>query len=259
VAGLQAAPGGGALRHWAHADVAAAMVQQCPHCIDRLRQRLGPAAGDLDGDPIRLPDHLLQGSQGRLGPFDWWRLPRSDGRWVTVWRLAPGGPSGHNSHGSHRGHSGQGTAAAPVLWLAHGLLQGSGPPDGRDAALALLRDATAQLAALAAADGPAARFVGEQGPLLAADAPARHARYWGDLLQRAEAAVLRGDDETAPAPAWADLPPGWAAAPWHALNWQRAWRQAEDALLAPGAPMPAAAAAPAPPAPSPPASAASGS
>lgn len=201
-----------ALRHWAHATVADAMAQQCPHCVDRLRLRLGEAAADLGDDPIRLPDQLLQGEQGRLGPFTWWRLPRSDNRWVTVWRLAPAG--------------------GPALWIAPGLLQGAGPPDGRDADLALLQQSSARLAALAAADGPAARFVGEQGPLLAADAPDVHLRYWAGLLDSARAAVERGGDETAPAPGWAGLPPGWQAQPWHGINWQRAWRQVEPAVLA---------------------------
>jgi hypothetical protein len=213
VVGLrQAAAAGQAVRHWAHAAVAEAMAAQCPHCVDRLRQRLGSAAADLGDDPIHLPDHLLQGEQGRLGPFGWWRLQRSDERWVTVWRIAPAG--------------------APVLWLAHGLLQGSGPPDGRDADLALLLRANQRLAALAAADGPSARFVGEQGPVLAADAPAVHARYWAGLLASARAAVERGDDETAPAPGWPGLPAGWTSQPWHGINWQRAWRQVEPEVLA---------------------------
>jgi len=201
-----------ALRHWAHASVAAAMAVQCPHCVERMRLRLGPAAADLGADPISLPDHLLQGEQGQLGPFAWWRLPRSDGRWLTVWRL--------------------GLPGQPVLWLAPGLLQGEGPPDGRDADLAMLQHASQRLVALAAADGATAVFIGEQGPLLAAEAPAQHAAYWAGLLATAEAAVLRGDDELAPAPAWPGLPPAWASQLWHALNWQRAWRQVEAAVLA---------------------------
>lgn len=224
VAGLQhARRGGPVVRHWAHAQVARAMALNCPHCVDRLRLRLGTAAADLGDDPIRLPDQLLHGDHGRLGPFTWWWLPRTQGLGTTVWRLALPGQ--------------------PVLWLAHGLLQGDGPPDGRDADLAVLQQASARLAALAAADGPAARFVGEQGPLLPAAAPAQHARYWADLLAAAEAAVLRGDDETAAPPAWPGLPGGWAAAPWQLLNWQRAWRQAEAAVLAaPAPPAPAASA-----------------
>ena len=226
VAGLQAAAAATATappRHWAHAVVAEAMAVQCPHCVDRLRQRLGPAAADLGDDPIRLPDQLLQGEQGRLGPFTWWRLPRSDGRWVTVWRLAPAG--------------------APPLWLAHGLLQGAGPPDGRDADLALLLQSAQRLAGLVRADGAAVRLVGEQGPLLPADAPAVHAAYWAALLANARAAVERGDDEAAPAPGWPGLPAGWASHPWHGINWQRAWRQVEPEVLAapPAAPAPRAA------------------
>ena len=46
-------------RHWAHAAVAQAMAEQCPHCVDRLHQRLGPAAADLGDNPIHLPVHLL--------------------------------------------------------------------------------------------------------------------------------------------------------------------------------------------------------
>jgi hypothetical protein len=223
-AGLQAAGGAGALRHWAHAEVAQAMAAQCPHCVERLQQRLGSAAGDLGADPIRLPDHRLTGDHGRLGPFDWWTLPRSADRVVTVWRLARPG--------------------RPALWLAPGLLQGDGPPDGRDADLALLAQSAQRLAGLAAADGPAVQFLGEQGPPLSADAPLQQARYWRDLLATARAAVLRGDDETAPAPGWPGLPPGWAQAPWHALNWQRAWRQAEAAVLAEPVPPASAASAP---------------
>ncbi len=222
VAGLgQAGPPHPPLRHWAHAAVAEAMAAQCPHCVDRLRQRLGAAAADLgaDASPVRLPDRLLQGEQGQLGPFTWWRLPRSDGRWLTVWRLARPGQ--------------------PTLWVAQGLLQGEGPPDGRDAGLVQLQQSSQHLAVLAVADGATVRFVGEQGPPLAAGAPALHARYWAELLALAEAAVLRGDDETAPPPAWPGLPAGWASGPWHALNWQRAWRQVEAAVLA-TPPLPAA-------------------
>lgn len=211
VVGLRQA---GPLRHWAHASVAQAMAEQCPHCVERLRWRLQAAAADLGDDPIHLPDQRLQGEQGRLGPFDWWRLPRAEGRWITVWRLHPTG------------------ATQAPLWVAHGLLQGAGPPDGRDADLALLLQASQRLATLAAADGPAARFIGEQGPVMGADAPARHAAYWSRLLDEARAAVARGDDEAAPAPAWPGLPVGWQAHPWHGFNWQRAWRQVEPEVLA---------------------------
>lgn len=222
VAGLQAAAPRHRIRHWAHAEVAQAMAAQCPHCVERLALRLGPAAVDLGADPIRLPALRLTGAHGQLGPFDWWTLPRSDGRVATVWRLARPG--------------------RPALWLAPGLLQGDGPPDGRDADLALLAQSARRLADLAAADGPAVVFLGEQGLPLPADAPLQHARYWTEMLARARAAVLRGDDETAPAPGWPGLPAGWAQAPWHALNWQRAWRQVEAAVLVEPAPGPSPAA-----------------
>ena len=201
------------VRHWAHASVADAMAEQCPHCVDRLRQRLGAARADLgDGpgaDPIRLPGHRLQGEQGLLGPFAWWRLPRADGRWTTVWRLR-----------------------RQPLWAAQGLLNQGAPPDGRDADLALLQQSSLALAALARPDGSAARFVGEQGRPMDSSAPARHAAYWQALQATAAAAIERGDDEAAAAPPLPGWPADWARHPWHGFNWQRAWRQLEPGLLA---------------------------
>lgn len=213
VAGLQGAGDApaGAPRHWAHGAVADAMAEQCPHCVERLRQRLGAAATDLGDAPIALPTHRLQGESGRLGPFLWWRLPRAEGRWLTVWRL-------HDR----------------PLWIAHGLLDGSGPPDGRDADLATLQASAGRLARWAAPDGTAAQFIGEQGPVMDSGAPARHAAYWGRLLDAARAAVARGDDEAAPAPGWPGLAADWTASPRHGYNWQRAWRQVEPEVL--GAP-----------------------
>jgi len=213
-AGVVAAGGGdGRVRHWAHQRIAETMTRQCAHCAERLRQRLQAAAVDLGDGPIHLPRQQLQGEQGQAGPWSWWLLPRADGRWLTVWRLR-----------------------REPLWVAPGLLDGNGPPDGRDADLALLQQSAAQLARLAAGDGAAARFIGEQGPPLGADAPARHAAYWQALLAAAALALERGDDETAPAPALDGFPAAWATQPWHGYNWQRAWRQAEDRLLATPAP-----------------------
>lgn len=212
-AGALVADGGGrAVRHWAHAAVAEAMARQCAGCVERLRQRLGGAAVDLGDDPVHLPRQVLQGEQGRLGPFAWWRLPRAEGRWTTVWRLPLAAPAG-------------------ALWLAPGLLDGDGPADGRDADLALLQRAAERLAALAAADGDGVRLLGDQGPPLAADGAARQAAYGRALLAAAEAAVARGDDESAPAPALPGLPAAWASHPWHGFNWQRAWRQVEPRVL----------------------------
>jgi hypothetical protein len=192
-------------RRWAHADVAAAMRRQCAGCIERLRQRLGRAARDLRPGDTAWPDHLLRGDQGRLGPWQWWRLARAEGSVVTLWQLP------------------EGTASA------HGLLWADGPPDGRDADLPVLQQATARLPALA--QPPATRWLPEQGPLLAADAPAAQASYWQALQAAADAAVARGEAFAGAAPPLLDLPPGWAQHPRHALNWQRAWRQAEDRAM----------------------------
>lgn len=201
----------GPVRHWAHADVAAAMAEQCPHCVERLRARLGPAAVDLGPAPIPPSppaSRQLRGDSGTLGPWRWWRLPRSAGRGVTVWQ-------------------------AGALWFAPGLLNGSGPPDGRDADLGLLAASAGRLAMLAPPAATAhTRFIGEQGPPMDGDAPRQHQAYWQELLAQARAAIERGDSDTAPALAWPGLPPAWASHPWHALNWQRAWRQVEPEVLA---------------------------
>ena len=209
VAGLEPAV---QARHWAHASVAEAMAEQCPHCIERLRHRLGDAAGDLAGQPIALPAQRLAGEQGRLGPFDWWRLPRADGRWVTLWR-----------------------SRQALLWVAHGVLQGSSPPDGRDADLRTLQQSTARVLALSWADGAQARYIGEQGPPVGRAEVQQQLAYWQALHSQVAAAIERGDDETAPPPRLpgAAGPPRWATHPWHALNWQRAWRQEENRLLNP--------------------------
>lgn len=193
----------GGARLWAHERVAQDMQRQCPRCVPRLRQRLGAAQGDLGRAPVRLPRHLVRGTQGRLGPWDWQLLERAPQRAVTVWRLR-----------------GQPLAAA---W---GLLWADGPPDGRDAALATLHAGTAALPA-----EPALRWLPEQGPWLDGGAPAAHRAYWQQLRNTARAAVQRGEPMPGTPPAWPGLPPAWAAHPRHALNWQHAWREAEDALF----------------------------
>lgn len=193
------AAGLGATRLWAHERVAAAMAEQCPHCEERLRQRLGTAAADLGDRPVRLPQRLLHGARGRWGPFDWWLLPRSAGRSVTVWR-----------------HRASGIVSAP------GLLWGDGPPDLRDADVEVLLRA---LEALPRLGGSATPWVPQTGPLLdAAGVAAQHA-YVAALFEAARRGVRSGSTEGA-APAL----PG-AGHPRHALNWQRAWRQAEDDWL----------------------------
>jgi hypothetical protein len=200
--------GGFALaRHWAHADVAQGMQRQCPTCVERLRLRLGPAAGDLGEHPIHAPEGWVTGDQFSLGPFEGRRLWRADDRPVTVWRL--------------RGRP---------LFTAHGLLWNDGPPDARDAQGPRMLQSTEALARWAA-EVPQARWLPEQGPLAGADAPGRHAAYWQELQRQAQQAVQRGDAAGGPPPRWPGLPEAWATHVRHTLNWQHAWREAEDAMF----------------------------
>ena len=186
-------------RVWAAGGVAEAMAEQCAGCSDRLRQRLGDAASDLGEQPVRLPTHRLMDDSFRLGPFDGYVLPRAEGRVVTVLR--------------HR---------ASGVMTAHGLLWGDGPPDLRDGDLALVALSLQHLPQLGRG---ATRWVGESGALLDADGVAAQAAYVRALQQAAQQAQERCELDTPPPPL------RWADHPRHALNWQRAWRQAEDAWL----------------------------
>lgn len=191
-------------RLWSHADVAAAMRERCPRCVERMKPRLAGAAGDLGPQPIRIADQLFRGERGRVGPFLWWRLLRSEATAVTVYRIAD-----------------------RPLWAAHGLLWADAPPDLRDAELGTMAASIATLGELARADGAAARWLPEQGEVMGADAPARHARYLQQLQADVRAALQRGTLETDPPP-----PPAAQSLPLddglrHGLNWQRAWHLLE--------------------------------
>ena len=197
-----------AARSWAHAQVADAMHERCPRCVARMRLRLAAAASDLGPDAIRRPGHRLQGEQGTLGPFQWWLLRRAETTPVTVFRLRD-----------------------RPLWVAHGLLWGEGPPDLRDAELPAMAASFSRLAALAAPDGPAARWLPEQGPWQPADAAVQHAAYLRALEAAVRQAQQRGALET-------DLPahlPGTADVMTqglrHGLNWQRAWHLLEGSAF----------------------------
>lgn len=203
-----------AARHWAHADVINAMRARCAHCIERLRLRLGDAAGDLAGVQAAIPTRTLQGDSGRLGPWRWWRLARSPDTSVTVWALPRAG-----------------------LIAAHGLLWSDGAPDLRDATLAEFSGALQSLTRLDTAEGSGGaaasprRWLPEQGPWLPAGAPARERDYIEALRQAAAAAIAGAALETDPPPR---LPVPWPEANSdlggdlrHRLNWQRAWREAE--------------------------------
>lgn len=191
-------------RHLAHREVAAQMAQSCPSCVDRLRQRLGTAAVDVgEGDPVRLPQPALVGEQGALGPFRWWRLERAEGVTVTVWL-----------------HPASGMAFAP------GLLWGRQAPDGRGADIARMAASTRALTRLA--NMPAqVGWLGSQGGPLPASAPMEAAAYWQALHDAVAAGVREGDLGLEVPPRLPGIDAAFTAHPWHALNWQRAWRQAE--------------------------------
>ncbi|MBQ0958903.1 hypothetical protein KAK06_08020 [Ideonella sp. 4Y11] len=187
-------------RLWAHADTAEAMRQRCPRCVERMAQRLGVAASDLGDDPIPRPTQLLRGAQGRVGPFDWWRLQRADETAVLALRW--------------RGHA---------LWSAHGLAWGDGPPDLRDGdALHLARS----LDQLQAAMPGTARVLPEQGPWMAPAQLRAQRDEMRRLVDAVDAALRRGDLVTdTPPPAWA------GGHPRQSLNWQRTWSQREAVVF----------------------------
>jgi len=187
-------------RLWAHEAVADYMQAHCDRCARRLNERLErPASADTP-EP-RLPDHVVSGMHGELGPWQWWLLHRDDDVPFVLWRLQ-GQP----------------------LWSAPGMLWADGAPDLRDASLVQMQTATAQAVALSADDGASARWVPEQGPVQDAGAPRRSLDYWRGLEDAVRAAQRAGALDTAPPPAL-DLP--LSGGPRHALNWQRAWRQIE--------------------------------
>jgi hypothetical protein len=188
-------------RRWAHEDVASAMRERCPRCIERLRLRLGTAASDLADATIALPEHRLQGDHGTLGPLHWRRLQRTGDTAVTLWSL----PRAH-------------------LTTAHGLLWSDGAPDLRDADTADLERAWQQLAAAASAGE---RWLPEQGPVQPAAAAAGHLHYLQTLRTAIDAAQARGVPESDPAPALPGIADLVNQSLRHQLNWQHVWREAE--------------------------------
>lgn len=193
-------------RRWAHADVASAMRERCPRCIERLRLRLGTAASDLAEAVVALPDHLLQGDRGALGPLRWQRLQRSGTTAVTLWSLP-----------------------RARLTTAHGLLWADGAPDLRDADTVHLERAWQRLAA-SVPDGE--HWLPEQGPLQPATAPAEHLHYLQALRAAVDAAQARGAPESDPAPALPGVSDVVNRSLRHQLNWQHVWREAEARWMA---------------------------
>jgi hypothetical protein len=214
VLGVLGLPAAAQATHTAHEAVARQMAERCAGCVERLRTRLGPAATDLgEGDPVALPRHQLTGEAGTWGPWRWARLDRADAVSVTWWW-----------------HAGARLAFAP------GLLGDGSAPDGRDADITRMAGSTRALAQWRPPEDSGAearpwRWVGEQGAAQPAEAAARAAAYWQALQAAVEAGLDRGDlGEPAPI----ELPGidrAVTASPLHALNWQRAWRQAESRWL----------------------------
>jgi hypothetical protein len=196
-------------RHWAHADVARALRTQCARCIARLRQRLGAAAQDLGAAAgiVRAPTHLLRGDQGALGPFDWWRIERAPGVPLTLWRVR----------------------AAGVV-TAHGLVWADDVPDLRDSTIASMQAATQRAQAITAG----ARWVlGEQGSPAAQQEVSQHLAYWAALEAAVQSHQAQALEETLVPRTLRNVDAWRLQGNAHALNWQRAWRQAEDAALRP--------------------------
>jgi hypothetical protein len=222
------------VRVWSHHEVRQQMRERCTRCVERLAARLGRAASDLGTHAVRLADHEFTGTSGQLGPWRWWRLDRSTAassdhttpQVVTLWWLARAG-----------------------LWSAPGLIWTDGAPDLRDSSVTDLIAATQRLQALqdevaaTLARPKAIRWLPEQGQPAAPDIVARHLHYWRALQAVAEQAWQRGASETDVSPPLAGVDPTWLASPRHALNWQRAWREAEVRGLT--APAPASATRPA--------------
>lgn len=196
-------------RHWAHADVARAMRMQCARCVSRLRQRLGAAASDLGpaGAAVRLPERLLRGEQGQLGPLSWWRAERAPGVPVTLWQVRRAG-----------------------VLTVHGLLWAGDAPDLRDSRVESMRAATQRLALVARG---ATVLVGEQGEPAGVEEVALHLAYWDALDAAVRGAQARGEEATTVQTSLPGVEASRTAGTAHALNWQRAWRHAEDEALRP--------------------------
>lgn len=194
-------------RHWAHDEVAAAMRRQCARCIERLAQRLGPAASDLGPHEraLQLPTALLRGERGRLGPFKWTLARRADGVPLTFWRLD-----------------------AARLVTAHGVLWAGDAPDLRDASVNSMLSATQRLAASAAG---AALLMPEQGPPSPSAEIEAHRAYLEALQRAVDAAQAQAHSEVEVPRLLPGVDPARTAGAAHALNWQRAWRQSEGAAF----------------------------
>ena len=174
----------------------------------RLAQRIGGAGARLDDSAIRVPDRRLGAdgaSQGRLGPFLWWALPRATGERTLVLRLRE----------------------QPIV-IAQGLVWPGAVPNLRDTDSQTLLDSLRVLRGIARG---AITVLGEQGPTGTTDDIGSHMDYLVSLRAAVSAHVRDGTDANA---AMASISlPMFAARVGHgeidALNRQRVWREMEDA------------------------------
>lgn len=195
-------------RVWALDDVARAMEQRCRECIARLAQRIGGAGARLDDSAIRVADKRLGAdgaSQGRLGPFLWWALPRAKGERTLVLRLRE----------------------QPIV-IAQGLVWPGAVPNLRDTVSETLLDSLRALRGIARG---AITVLGEQGPAGSTDDIGSHLDYLVSLRAAVSARVHSGTDANA-AMASISLPmfaKRVGNGEIDALNRQRVWREMEDA------------------------------
>ena len=124
---------------------------------------------------------------------------------------------------------------ASGVFTAHGVLWNEGAPDLRDSRIADLQSATEALLALPGAPGlpleRTLRWLPEQGPLADAALASRHRDYWAALAAAVAQAQAEGRPETDPPADLAGIDAAITTSARHALNWQRAWRQAEDSAF----------------------------
>lgn len=195
-----------AVRHWAHADVIAAMRRRCASCAERWRAQLAEAGESLGAEPVHLPDHVLRGAAGRLGPLRWWRLSQGPTSPTTAWVL-PGGRR----------------------WYTPGLSWGGEVPDLADTDLDSLRAGLMRL--LAVLPTHEVELLGQQGAPASRSVLLMQYRYLETLERSVRRAQLTGARETE-----ASLAPIGASAAdkvRHSLNWQHAWRELERDTLDP--------------------------
>lgn len=195
-------------RVWALDDVARAMGARCRECLARLAQRIGGAGARLDDSAIRVPDRRLGAdgaSQGRLGPFRWWALPRAKGDRTLVLRLRE----------------------RPVV-IAQGLVWPAAVPNLRDTESTLMLDSLRALRGIAKG---AITVLGEQGPTGTTEDITSHMDYLVSLRAAVRARVRNGTDANAGLAA-ISLPmfgKRLGKGEIDALNRQRVWREMENA------------------------------